>query len=255
MLSQEIQGKKHGFLAGNKTYYIGGFTPSWNISGYDTIGFTHPFHNDLRSRGYGMVQDPDTGYGHDLSGWEFYKHTKVAYGTVIVDGVRYENPVPTAMYWRPDRMICEYQVAGINIREDKYIALNDTACSIITSDQPVTLEFAGQSFYKEGITQSTTATCNFDATNNAVHIVEGGVNLVKPTEGNQVPGVMMYDGMSTIISASKPIQNYTNTTAGTGQQFYSFSIPCDANGLSLTWAMHDDSNTCLLYTSPSPRDS
>ena len=33
MLSQEIQGKKHGFLAGNKTYYIGGFTPSWNISG------------------------------------------------------------------------------------------------------------------------------------------------------------------------------------------------------------------------------
>ena len=248
MLSQEIQGKKHGFLAGNKTYYIGGFTPSWNISGYDTIGFTHPFHNDLRSRGYGMAQDPDTGYGHCLSGWEFYKHTKVAYGTVIVNGVRYENPGPTAMYWRPDRIICQYQVAGINIREDKYIALNDTACSIITSDQPITLEFAGKSFYKEGITQSTTATCNFDATNNAVHVVDGGVNLVTPTQGNQVPGVMMYDGMSTIISASKPIQNYNNTTAGTGQQFYSFAVPCDADGLSLTWAMHDDSNTAIAET-------
>ena len=248
MLSQEIQGKKHGFLAGNKTYYIGGFTPSWNVSGYDTIGFTHPFHNDLRSRGYGMVQDPDTGYGHDLSGWEFYKHTKVAYGTVVINGVRYENPIPTAMYWRPDRMICEYQVAGINIREDKYIALNDTACSIITSDQPVILEFAGQSFYQQGITQSTTATCNFDTANNVVHIVEGGVNLVKPTQNNQVPGVMMYDGMSTIISASKPIQNYNNTTASTGQQFYTFTVPCDTNGLSLTWAMNDDGNTAIVQS-------
>ncbi|MCH2036068.1 MAG: hypothetical protein MK120_03865 [Puniceicoccaceae bacterium] len=245
MLSQEIQGKKHGFLAGNKTYYIGGFTPSWYISENDTIGFTHPFHNDLRSRGYGMVQDPETGYGHDLTGWEFYKHTKVAYGTVIIDGERYENPAPTAMYWRPDRMICEYQVAGVNIREDKFIALNDTACSIITSDQAVILEFAGQSFYKEGVTQSTTATCNFDVTNNVVHIVEGGVNLVKPTENNQVSGVMMYDGMSTVISASKALQNYTNSTAITGQQFYTFTVPCDANGLSLTWTMHDNGGTAI----------
>ena len=156
------------------------------------------------------------------------------------------------MYWRPDRMICEYQVAGINIREDKYIALNDTACSIITSDQPVTLEFAGQSFYREGITQSTTATCNFDTANNLIHIVEGGVNLVKPTQNNQVPGVMMYDGMSTIISASKPIQNYTDTTAGTGQQFYSFRVPCDENGLSLTWAMHDDSSTAIAESPRCP---
>jgi hypothetical protein len=32
-----------------------------------------------------------TGYGHDLTGWEFYKSTKVAYGTVIINGQRYEK--------------------------------------------------------------------------------------------------------------------------------------------------------------------
>jgi hypothetical protein len=106
-LAQEIQGKKHGFLAGNRTYYIGGFHPSWSVGEHETIGFTHPFHHDLRSRGYGMVDNDETGYGHDYSGWEFYKHTKIAYGTVIIDGQSYENPIPTKMYWRPDRMICE----------------------------------------------------------------------------------------------------------------------------------------------------
>ena len=109
-MEQEIQGKKHGFLAGNKTYYIGGFHPVWNIAEHETIGFTHPFFNDLRCRGRAMVSHPETGYGHDLSGWEFYKHTKVAYGSVVVDGIRYDNPIPISMIWRPDRMICNYEV-------------------------------------------------------------------------------------------------------------------------------------------------
>ncbi len=143
------------------------------------------------------------------------------------------------MYWRPDRMICEYLVGGVNIREDKFIALNDAACSIITSDAPVTLEFVGQSFYRAGKTVSTTATCTFDVANNAVHVVDGGVNLVKPYQEEVYEGVMMYDGMSTILSASKPLQNYTNTTAATGQQKYSFTVPCDSNGLSLVWSMND----------------
>ena len=30
-LQQEVQGKKHGFLAGNLTYYVGGFHASWNL--------------------------------------------------------------------------------------------------------------------------------------------------------------------------------------------------------------------------------
>ena len=56
---------------------------------------------------------------------------------------------------------------------------------------------------------------------------------------------MMYDGMSTIISASKPLENYTNTTESTGQQLYSFTVPCDSGGLSLVWAMNDDAATAI----------
>jgi len=49
-LEQEIQGKKHGFLAGNITYYVGGYHASWKLFEDETIGLTHPFHHDLRSR-------------------------------------------------------------------------------------------------------------------------------------------------------------------------------------------------------------
>jgi len=146
MISQEIQGKKHGFMAGNLAYYVGG-RQGWSSKYEDeTIGLTHPFHHDLRCRGTGMVQHPATGYGHDLTGWEFYKETKIAYGTVIIDSNEYTNPVPTTMYWRPDKMICQYNVAGVNIHEEKFIADNDVACSIITSDAPITIKFKGQSF-------------------------------------------------------------------------------------------------------------
>lgn len=43
-LEQEIQGRKHGFLAGNTTYYVGGFHASWKLIEDETIGLTHPFH-------------------------------------------------------------------------------------------------------------------------------------------------------------------------------------------------------------------
>ena len=75
-LQQEVQGKKHGFLAGNLTYYVGGFHASWNLREHETIGLTHPFFHDLRSRGVGLADsggrgDENTGLGNDLSGWEF----------------------------------------------------------------------------------------------------------------------------------------------------------------------------------------
>jgi len=71
MLSQEIQGKKHGFMTGNMVYYIGGQYSCWRKQEDETIGLTHPFFHDLRSRGYGMVRDSTSGYGHDFQGWEF----------------------------------------------------------------------------------------------------------------------------------------------------------------------------------------
>lgn len=252
MLSQEIQGKKHGFMAGNLTYYIGGFFPSWRHSEDETIGFTHPFHHDLRSRGHGMVQDANTGYGHDYSGWEFYKHTKVAYGSVYVGQTKYESPAPIRMYWRPDKMICEYEVGGVNIREEKFIAENDVACTIITSDSPVTLEFAGQSFANNK-TVTTTATCQFDSSTNSVHVVEGGTAWVQPDNPETTDpkvGVMMYDGMSTVISSSRSITDYEKhpiTDETDGQWGYSFKVPCDSQGTSLVWMMDDDYSNAVTW--------
>ena len=86
-LEQSIQGKKHGFLAGNLSYYVGGFHASWKPIEDETIGLTHPFHHDLRSRGVGLLESglkgtEHTGTGNDYMGWEFYKDTRVLYGSV-----------------------------------------------------------------------------------------------------------------------------------------------------------------------------
>ena len=79
------------------------------------------FH-DLRGRGFGLVKHEKSGYGHDFRGWEFYNQTKVMFGTVLIGGKEYKYPAPVSMKWRPDKVICTYKVAGVNIREEKFIA-------------------------------------------------------------------------------------------------------------------------------------
>ncbi|HCA50094.1 MAG TPA: hypothetical protein DEP12_06795, partial [Planctomycetaceae bacterium] len=134
-LEHEIQGRKHGFMAGNVSYYVGGFHASWKLVEDETIGLTHPFHHDLRSRGVGLLESnltgtEHTGVGNDFSGWEFYKDTRVLYGSVIIDGEMFKHPRPSSMLWRPDKLICVYEVGGVTIREEKFIANNDAAASI-----------------------------------------------------------------------------------------------------------------------------
>lgn len=245
-LQQDVQGKKHGFLAGNVTYYVGGFHASWEPKEHETLGLTHPFCHDLRSRGVGLVQahgqgPDDTGLGNDFSGWEFYKDTRVLYGSVVIDGKTHRHPVPTKMDWRPDRMICEYEVAGVQLREDKFIAVNGAACSIITSSAPVTLRMEGQSFFgRHSLTSS--ATVNYDADHNAIHIVEGGTTKCQPeTDRSDQLGPIMYQGMSTILSASRSFAASHEFSKGEhGEMQYEFDVPCDIQGVVLVWAMHDD---------------
>lgn len=55
-LEQKIQGRKHGFLAGNMSSYVGGYHASWKPVEDETLGLTHPFHHDLRSRGVGLLE-------------------------------------------------------------------------------------------------------------------------------------------------------------------------------------------------------
>jgi len=241
MLSQEIQGKKHAFLAGNLVYYIGGTYAVWNLQEHETLGLTHPFHHDLRCRGYGIVSNATTGVGHDLQGWEFYRDTKIAYGTVIIGGTEYANPVPARMYWRPDRVICEYEVGGVSIREEKFISTNDVACSLIKSSAPIQIRFSGQSYVSSARSVQKTSTQQYDATHNMVHVVEGGTAFARPVEGLDVVGQLMYDGMSTVVSASENFAaTYGGFKDGNGRQQYVFTVPCDAQGLAICWAMHDD---------------
>ena len=249
-LEQEIQGRKHGFLAGNVTYYIGGFHASWKVSEDETIGLTHPFHHDLRSRGVGLlgsrVQGKEhTGKGNDYNGWEFYKDTRVLYGSVIVDGQTFQHPKPKSMRWRPDRMICEYEVGGVTIKEQKFIAANDAAASIITASKPVTLEFSGHSFYHRKSVASS-ATIQHDKGNNALVIREGGTvkSRPDPNQGERV-GPCVYSGMTTALSASHNLADVTIERDEKGIQHYTFRVPCDMAGTTVSWAMNDDRETAI----------
>ena len=148
-LARDIAGKKHGFLAGNLMNYIGGQSNAdYEIIEHETIGFTHPLFDDTRSRGLGIVTD-QYGTGHDFGGWEFYRHEKIANGTIIANGKEYKTPVPKTMIWRPDRQICRYEMDDIIIQETKFIAENDVLVNIITANKPVLLRFEGQSFFHD----------------------------------------------------------------------------------------------------------
>lgn len=250
-LQQEIQGKKHGFLAGNVTYYVGGFHASWELKEHETLGLTHPFHHDLRSRGVGRVRSrgkghENTGLGNDFLGWEFYKDTRVLYGSVVIDRKTHRHPVPKRMYWRPDRMICEYDVDGVRLREEKFIAANDAACSIIAASRPVTLRFSGWSFFGRHSLTST-ATIEYDADHNAIHIIEGGTTTCRPeTDRSDRVGPIMYQGMSTVLAASRNFAGSHRFARGKhGERQYEFDVPCDRNGVVLVWAMRDDERQAL----------
>lgn len=250
-LQHDVQNRKTGFLAGNLSYYVGGFHASWKPLGQETIGLTHPFYHDLRSRGFGLAESQETGaqntgIGNDYWGWEFYKHTRVLYGTVEIGSKEYKYPAPAKMYWRPDKMICEYDVAGVKIREEKFIAANDAACSIITSSKPIKLIFDGQSFWGQKSVKST-ATIGYDKSNNAIVIKEGGTTETRPQEvGDPVVAPIMYQDMTTVLSASEDFAKSHSFSRGKhGQETYAFTVPCDSKGVAVVWSMHDDKDAAL----------
>lgn len=247
-LEQSIQGRKHGFLAGNLAYYVGGFHASWELMEDETIGLTHPFYHDLRSRGVGLLNSQlpgseHTGVGNDYRGWEFYKDTRVLYGSVIIRDKVYKNPKPTRMSWRPDKMICEYEINGVTIREEKFISAKDAAASIITSSEPITLRFEGHSFYVRH-SVSSNASARYDSSTNSILIREGGTvrSLPDPDRPERI-GPCVYQGMTTALSSSKDFSKTLKLDQDDrGVWKYSFEIPCDAEGATVSWSMHDEQN-------------
>ncbi|MEJ6621491.1 MAG: hypothetical protein QNL93_06065 [Opitutae bacterium] len=245
-LEQSIQGRKHGFLAGNLAYYVGGFHASWEPIEDETIGLTHPFYHDLRSRGVGILKSQlpgseNTGDGNDYRGWEFYKDTRVLYGSVIIGDKTHKNPTPTRMSWRPDKMICEYEIDGVTIREEKFIGADDAAASIMTASQPVILRFEGHSFYVRH-SVSSSASARYDATTNSIMIREGGTvrSLPDPDRPERI-GPCVYQGMTTALSSSADFSKSLKLNKDhRGVWEYSFEIPCNIEGVTVSWSMHDD---------------
>lgn len=267
MLARDIAGKKHGFLAGNLMNYIAGQAGAeYNIIEHETIGFTHPLFDDSRSRGLGIVTD-EYGTGHDFGGWEFYRHEKVAYGTVMVSGREYRHPAPKTMIWRPDRQITRYELDGVMIEETKFIALNDVLVCIITANQPVTLLFEGQSFFVDGpapayfgnppgtpYMEKSEATAEYDAAEHCLHVKEQGGRVLARVSHDEIRGPairadFVYNGMSKVLACSKDFgESLEIEPRETGQQAYRFTIPVDPSGVVLTFAMNDDYEQAVSAT-------
>ena len=144
-----------------------------------------------------------TGVGNDYKGWEFYKDTRVLYGSVILGGKIYGHPAPVRMHWRPDKMICEYEIDGVSIREEKFIGANDAALSRISSSKPIVLRFDGQSFFVRH-SVSSSASIRYDKQENTIVISEGGTvkSLPDPDRPERF-GPCVYQGMTTALSSSK----------------------------------------------------
>jgi len=250
-LGQSIQGKKHGFMAGNLSYYVGGFHASWKPMEDETIGLTHPICHDLRSRGVGLLESElkgteHTGTGNDYKGWEFYKDTRVLYGSVVIEGKLFRNPAPTRMIWRPDKMICEYEIGDALIKEEKFIGSNDAAASIITSSKPIVLRFEGRSLLVRH-SVSSTSEIRYEDKANAILIREGGTVRSRPDPGGSDRiGPIVYQGMTTALSCSKDFAKSVQLSRGEkGESEYLFEIPCDSKGVTISWAMNDDPGKAL----------
>ena len=110
--ADDIQGKKSGFLAGNKAYYVGGKYLVQHCAENETIGLSHPFFHDLRSRGTGIAMYNGVGTGNDFDGWEFHRATEVARASVVAPEMTWTHPAPARMQWRPDKMVVEYELAS-----------------------------------------------------------------------------------------------------------------------------------------------
>ena len=130
----------------NKMYYLNtGVRPDM---GNESLGLTHPFYHDLRSRGAGIAtwngnasaNEANVGTGNDFNGWPWYRGVKAAYGSVIdsTSGHRWTEPNPTQMYWRPDKVILEYLLENPYIphRTGGWSQGNPTGLTRLSVDYP-----------------------------------------------------------------------------------------------------------------------
>ena len=114
----------------------------------------------------------------------------------------YNTPKPIIVLWQPDRITYHYQLGEISIVERKFVSLNDVVTTIITSSQPIEIEFWGQTFIcNKSVKVGGSVTYLKDQ--NALHISEDGTVMCVPERGMEVEGRLMYSDLNSILAFSR----------------------------------------------------
>ena len=114
--------------------------------------------------------------------------------------------------------------------------------TIITSDRPLRLEVSGRSYSSEKRIVSLDGKCSFDQEHNSLLVVEGGRVISKVSNDPVIEkeAALVYDGMTGVLSASRPLENVTFYEVAPGVCGYNFTLPIDTKGTTLSWTMNDD---------------
>ena len=138
-------------------------------------------------------------------------------------------------------------VEPFTIREEKFIAENDVVSSIITSDKPVLLEISGRSYGEDSNIVSVNGKCSVDIESNSIHIEESGIIRTKVSIRPDVikNGTLVYEGMSGVLTASRPLTNVELFEVSPGVCGYKFVVPLDESSTTISWTMDDSWSKAL----------
>ena len=81
-----------------------------------------------------------------------------------------------------------------------------------------------------------------DVATNSIQVREGGTVTAKVATNPTVEkeARLMYDGMTGVLSASRPLEGVQVHELGPGVCGYTFTLPLDTAGVTLAWTMADD---------------
>ena len=89
---------------------------------------------------------------------------------------------------------------------------------------------------------SLNGSCVVDVATNSLQVTEGGRVVAKVSEDPFIEkeARLMYDGMTGVLSASRPLEGVQVHELGPGVCGYTFTLPLDTAGVTLAWTMADD---------------
>ena len=94
---------------------------------------------------------------------------------------------------------------------------------------------------------SLNGSCVVDVATNSLQVTEGGRVVAKVSEDPFIEkeARLMYDGMTGVLSASRPLENVVFYEVAPGVCGYNFTLPLDKEGTTLSWTMDDDPDSAV----------